>query len=367
MQISLTKKLSDVMGVKPNAPSERVNQLFCWTANWTNTFEGRKEDMVVLVNKATRFTVAIYGIKRKQFKDINKTIIVAIKNTFLELNFSEEIIDEYFKLAGEIEYSSNNDRQLTTWVNSQGRDAAIFMGRKANKAFRDIKYDDTIGVEISWRSVNYSKNYNDSYIPAEKIIEALKELSKKHIYNYRAFEILITLNLQIYNAKRRLIVPANIKMENLHYLIQEVYCWRNYHLYEFEVFDKDKQLPIKTLTPSEESLAYNEKAEIIDCQRLSDYLPKFDKIIYTYDMGDDWQHEINLIKTIDNHNLESPYLLEAVGQAPPEDVGGVEGFIKFWEIMQKPKHPDHESNKAWAGFWSMELPDWHKRPRVIRR
>lgn len=72
MQIALTKKLAEAVGVKPAPADDSINPLFSWTANWTNTFDRRKEDMVVLVNNATRFTVTIYGVKRNQFQGITE-------------------------------------------------------------------------------------------------------------------------------------------------------------------------------------------------------------------------------------------------------------------------------------------------------
>lgn len=61
MQIALTKKLADAMGINPSSTHEAVDPLFSWTANWTKVWDNRKvEDMLVLVNNATRFTVAIY-------------------------------------------------------------------------------------------------------------------------------------------------------------------------------------------------------------------------------------------------------------------------------------------------------------------
>ena len=238
MQISLTKKLAEAIGVKLTVSDKEINQLFCWTANWTNTFDNRKEDLVVLVNNATRFTVAIYGIKKNQFKDINIKIIAAIRNTFAELNINPEIIDEYLTLASDIEYRANTDRKLTAWVNSQGRDAAFFIGNEIYNSYEKIKYNDTIGAIIGYRIVNYSKSFEESFKPAEKMIKALSSLTNKPIYNYRAFEILITLDLEIYKATRKLIVPTNIKLEKLHSLIQEVFKWRNCHLYCFEIYEE---------------------------------------------------------------------------------------------------------------------------------
>lgn len=113
MQISLTKKLVTAMAVKPGAEDESINSLFCWTANWTNTFDGRKEDLLVMVNRATRFTVTIYGIKSRQFKNIKEKIAAAIKNTLLAINLNPELVDEYMRQAGELTFASNHDRKMT--------------------------------------------------------------------------------------------------------------------------------------------------------------------------------------------------------------------------------------------------------------
>lgn len=83
-------------------------------------------------------------------------------------------------------------------------------------------------------------------------------------------------------------------------------------------------------------------------------------------MGDSWEHEIELVREIENYDGESPYLLEATRQAPPEDVGGVGGFVDFREIMLDQSHPEYEETKEWACYWSPELREWESHPHVIR-
>lgn len=88
-------------------------------------------------------------------------------------------------------------------------------------------------------------------------------------------------------------------------------------------------------------------------------------MLYTYDMEDNWEHEIQLLRVNEEHDKESPYLLEASGQTPPEDVGGVGGFVNFREIVLNPSHPEYVETKEWAKYWTTELSDWERRPRVI--
>jgi len=365
MQISLTKKLATAMDIKPADTDESANPIFCWTANWVNTFDRRKEDMVVMVNHATRFTVTIYGIKRNQFKGIDAKMSAAIKNTLLEMNLNQELVDEYLRQAGGITFTSNHDRKMTAQVNHQGLEAAFVVGRTINESRGKLKFEDTLGRTVSRHPVNYSNTHDDSFIPANKMIEALSKLTCQPIYKYRAFELLVTLDLEIYKAIRRVIVPADIGFQRLHEVLQEVYDWKNYHLFDFTVYDNKTGELCTRLVPNEESLSYDANAVLLDGHRLSGYLPVHSHICYTYDMGDNWEHEIKLVRIIDEYNDDSPYLLESSGQTPPEEVGGVGGFIDFREIMLNPNHPEHAETKEWAGYWSPELHEWKIRPRLI--
>jgi hypothetical protein len=365
MQISLTKKLARAMGIKPTNPKE-IDPLFDWTANWVKVWDNRRnEDLLVLVNNATRFVVAAYEVKRKNLKNVPKIIVSAIRNTLLDLNLNTEIVDEYLRLAGSIEFAANCDRRYTAWLNKAGTDCSFYIGRRYN--YIEKMFSDTIGAPINYRPVNYSYEHEDSFKPYEKMFTALAELTGKPVYNYRAYEIKITLDLDIYKAVRRLIVPADIKLDKLHSALQRVFSWRDYHLHNWRVFDEDSRMPICTLEMNIEDYIFDDEVDVeLETEHvLSEYFPKYKHILYTYDFGDNWGHVMEFVRAIDNYDKESPYLLEAVGQTPPEDVGSTPGYIEFREIMLDPNHEDHLSAKEWVGYWSPELSEWERTPRVI--
>lgn len=365
MQIALTKKLVDAIGVKLTPPIAGVDPLFSWTANWINTFDRRKEDMVIMVNNATRFTVSIFGMKRNRLKDIKSYMISAIRNTLLAMNLDPDVVEKYMRQAGDPVFVPNHDRKLTAWVNRQGLDAAFVVGDAANESAGEMKFNDTLGRKVSRNIANYSGKSAESYIPAEEMIKALSQLAGKPAFRYQAFELLVTLDLQIYEATRRVIVPANIEFAQLHALLQELFNWENRHLHDFCIVDGTSNLPVARLVMNEEDRSYDSEAIVETRHRLSEYFPKYSEMIYTYDMGDNWEHRIELVREIDDYSEESPYLLEASGQAPPEDVGGVPGFIEFHDIMLDPKHPENKQMNDWAGYWSLELRDWEMKPKVI--
>ncbi len=364
MQIAVTKKLADAIGIKPTSANETTDALFSWTANWTNTFEGRKEDMIIMINNATRFTVTIYGVKGKRFKDIAIKMTTAIRNTLLALNVNEELIDEYISRAGEIEFTANHDRKMTAAINRQGLEAAYVVGRHVNMRGGKIEYDDSLGHILSNNIINYGKE--DRYVPRERMLEMLSSLTGKPAYKYRAFELCVTLDLDVYKAVRRLIVPADMEFTQLHGVLQSVFNWKYRHLFDFTVFDMNKRIPVAQLVATEDIIGLDDSTVLMDGHRLSEYFPQNKFIVYTYDMGDSWEHVITLVREIPEHNEESPYLLEASGQAPPEDVGGVPGFVDFREIMLNPEHPEYQETNEWAGYWSPELTDWEKKPRPVR-
>ena len=50
-------------------------------------------------------------------------------------------------------------------------------------------------------------------------------------------------------------------------------------------------------------------------------------MIYVYDFGDNWEHEVVLEKIIPaNDPLKIPICLDGARHCPPEDVGGVSGY-----------------------------------------
>lgn len=364
MQIYLTKKLAEASSTALTPAFDDIDPFFCWTANWTNTFDRRKEDMVVMVNNATRFTVSIFGIKRNQFKNIAEKMVSAIRDTLLAMNINSEIVDLYIKRAGKVTFSANRSRKFTAWVNNQGMDAAFVVGRTVNESEGKLKFDDTLGYCISRRPVGYSGS-NDGFIPAEEFIKALTALTGLPAYKYRAFELLVTLDLDIYKAVRRLIVPADLEFSKLHSVLQSVYSWKNCHLYDFTVFDEKTGQSVVSLAEGEDIFLNEDETTPVAGHKLSEYLPAYKRMLYTYDFGDGWEHEIECVHVIENYDKESPYLVEASGQAPPEDVGGVSGFLDFRKIMLDPRHPEYAETKEWAGYWQPELSNWESRPHVV--
>ena len=67
-------------------------------------------------------------------------------------------------------------------------------------------------------------------------------------------------------------------------------------------------------------------------------MPKFE--LFLYDSGDSWDHVIKLEKWFENTTTEGlPFLLEAAGRCPPEDVGGAPGYAEYLAAISDPPTP----------------------------
>jgi hypothetical protein len=81
---------------------------------------------------------------------------------------------------------------------------------------------------------------------------------------------------------------------------------------------------------------------------LSEYIPKYKRLRYNYDFGDNWQHYIEVENIIDDYDKNYAVCVEGEGNTPPEDVGGDSGYDEFLYVLSHAEHPDHENMMAWG-------------------
>ena len=76
-----------------------------------------------------------------------------------------------------------------------------------------------------------------------------------------------------------------------------------------------------------------------------------DAMVYQYDFGDDWQHEVVLEKVhpVAEGGSKTPECLGGDRRCPPEDVGGVSGYEEFLEAVFNPAHENYSHYVDWAG------------------
>jgi hypothetical protein len=161
------------------------------------------------------------------------------------------------------------------------------------------------------------------------------------------FQIKITLNDSKPAIWRRIEVASDTKLHKLALTILTVMGWENSHLHQFIVGRTLYSIPDPyDMTGSLDERKYT----------LAQILPKEKSTcLFEYDFGDGWNHEL-LVEKILEPELKTTYPRCTAGKmaCPPEDCGGVWGYMNLVKILKDPEHGEHDTYVEWLGLESGE-------------
>lgn len=158
------------------------------------------------------------------------------------------------------------------------------------------------------------------------------------------YQIKVTLEHSKPPIWRRLLVPSDTLLGDLHHIIQVAFGWENYHLHQFIIG--------KTYygEPHPDYFDYMEMRDEQEVTLGQIASGKGFKFRYEYDFGDSWMHQILVEKILPPEpDQDYPVCIEGRRACPPEDVGGMWGYESFLEIIQDPDHEEHDQYLEWVG------------------
>ena len=158
---------------------------------------------------------------------------------------------------------------------------------------------------------------------------------------------------------RRVVVKSETPLRKLARLLEQSMGWDGYHLHMFDVAG------ILFGVPDEDAdYVINEKAATV-----KHVLPRpGTSMRWDYDFGDGWEHDV-VVEAIESPVDGKRYsvCLDGAGACPPEDCGGVTGYVELLLALADPRHPEHERLTTWApdGFdpASFDLVEANRRMR----
>ncbi|NLX24724.1 MAG: plasmid pRiA4b ORF-3 family protein [Lentisphaerae bacterium] len=173
-------------------------------------------------------------------------------------------------------------------------------------------------------------------------VKAAKKNDRQEIYQLK-----ISLKGSKPPIWRRILIPAEMELIDLHDAIQASMGWDGYHLHQFKQ-GNTFYLP----EPDDEFTGFGGfDTEDSSGVRIDQLLrTEKDKIEYEYDFGDSWDHEVLLEKVLEPAaGAVYPVCVKGKGACPPEDCGGLWGYYNLLEILGDPEDEEHEGMLAWAG------------------
>jgi len=143
---------------------------------------------------------------------------------------------------------------------------------------------------------------------------------------------------------RRLEVPLDIRLDDLHFVLQIAIGWQNGHPFEFRVegANADKRWGLVDHSDPDPPLP-------AESATLADLLTDGAGLLhYDYVFGEDWAHSIEVETVADaDPKAHYPRLLSAEGRCPPSDIGGTMGYETYLRAIADPLHASHEAMREW--------------------
>ncbi|QTG82428.1 plasmid pRiA4b ORF-3 family protein [Arthrobacter crystallopoietes] len=169
--------------------------------------------------------------------------------------------------------------------------------------------------------------------------------------NMRAAEKALDLHITIAGTEpeiwRDVRVPAAITLTDLHKVIQRAFGWDNRHLHMFESSNAAGQE--RRFASNEETIMEleTEPAAVFTLEDV--FTSRGTTLVYEYDFGDTWQHEIS----ISGHAVAPAGQLSCLAGAnrgPVEDSGGTGGYRELCGILLDPSHERHDDLATWYSW-----------------
>jgi hypothetical protein len=158
---------------------------------------------------------------------------------------------------------------------------------------------------------------------------------------------------------RRILVPRDITLGNLHRTLQTVMGWTNCHLHQFGRQRQrmtDPRSRVGTKVAHENRTKLGELIWTVGA-----------RLLYEYDFGDGWQHELLLEEVLFGEESFQQICVAGKRCCPPEDCGGPQGFAEVLKALQDANHPNHEEVCKWLGDFVPESFSVDEINRRLRR
>ncbi len=344
MQLGCTKKLLDYLGKKGGPADTNIAPLLSWSANLITL---NRRHVLVAANDSSRYGFVLYGLKAKDVKALDKIILDGIR-TCLEIEcIAPELIEQYIADCGDtVSFTKTANRTVVARLNKLCERAAWYT--------EGLTTDKLLQPQIQL-SLNYdfitdkSDPAGHHMIPYEKLAKDLADRYSAPPYRCRAAELEVELELEPESVcRRRIVVPLSYNFQQLHLGLQTLFCWQDYHLHDFWIERYPNGRLKYTLVGFPREDEYEGETTRMDrdvC--LSEIFPAYEHIIYNYDFGDDWIHHIRLVRIVEDYDKNVPVCLVGEGDAPPEDVGGPDGYARMLLILANPQDVEYEDIKSW--------------------
>jgi hypothetical protein len=139
---------------------------------------------------------------------------------------------------------------------------------------------------------------------------------------------------------RRLLVPSDLQLAEVHRVLMTGMGWAGHHLCESWIVGT-------TYAEIDDDAA----DDVVDATsvRLGDLVGPGDRFVFAYDFGDGWEHDVRVEGVVPATGRARATCLDGRRACPPDDVGGPEGYAALLSAIADPDDESHDELLAWVG------------------
>jgi hypothetical protein len=143
---------------------------------------------------------------------------------------------------------------------------------------------------------------------------------------------------------RRLLVPSNLPLHQLHEVLQEAMGWTNSHLHAFCL--RERRIGDISIGDDFGEQPLEDERKV----RLDELVGPGQALLYEYDFGDGWLHQVRVEKKLEpDPGHRYPLCIGGARACPPEDCGGPPGYERLLAALASPDHAEHNELVTWSG------------------
>src|ERR1044071_6248246 len=139
---------------------------------------------------------------------------------------------------------------------------------------------------------------------------------------------------------RRILVPSEFTLFDLHQVIQIAMGWEDCHLHDFTIKRQ------RYTTPDRDD--FDDPRDERET-RLCEVVRSRSKFHYLYDFGDDWNASLVGERVVHDRALAGPVCVDGARACPPEDSGGPWGYVDKLRAVANPEGEEDEELREWIG------------------
>lgn len=335
----LQRLASSTVSVPPRSTT-RLGDWYATLLTW------RPRHLVLLVNEATRIPVILPA---RPLSTLTNRATGAIADVLRELGVDPAAVDDECREMAEVVHARTASRSVLGTINEFAFHLeALHASRSAESEHKlslllgdmlvtvpPLGFEYPGEVVLKWFDSETRGNGTIPRPPGPRSDAVDRQIA-------RVLQVKVTLLGIQPPIWRRIRTRSDVPLDMFHRTLQVVMGWSDTHLHEF-LSGRERIGPLE-----EAPDLFTARESMRTVGRI--LRTPGDKLMYLYDPGDSWAHEILLEQVLEPEvAVGYPRVIDGAGACPPEDSGGPAGYAEILHVLADDTHADHDETRRFVG------------------